>query len=274
MLRVLGVYREREFSPGRSAADAAIIDAVLKRLQTAGAAVSTLTAAQMLHRTVGGFDLVLAMCQSEAALARLAALQQAGTLVINSPHAIRSCYRDRLGDALKACAAPVPQGVLVATAQGLDRDRLGAIDARRGVYVKRGDLHALCADDVLRVGDEAGLAQALARFAARGVRLAYVQAAVEGSVIKFYGVTGTGYFSVADAAVGVPAGLHEAAHSAAVALGLEVWGGDAIVNGQQFKLVDFNDWPSFERVRAQAADAIARRALHLMRERRPAPEEN
>ena len=58
--------------------------------------------------------------------------------------------------------------------------------------------------------------------------------------------------------------LHGAAQSAAAALGLEVWGGDAIVDGEQFKIVDFNDWPSFERVRASAAAAIARRALELL----------
>ena len=41
--------------------------------------------------------LILAMCQSEEALQRLAHAQAAGALVINSPQAIRSCYRDRLG---------------------------------------------------------------------------------------------------------------------------------------------------------------------------------
>ena len=86
-------------------------------------------------------------------------------------------------------------------------------------------------------------------------------------MVKFYGVTDTDYFSVADAG-GVNAAtrtrLHRAAQSAAAALGLEVWGGDAIIEREQFKLVDFNDWPSFERVRAPAAAAIARRTLDLL----------
>ncbi len=50
-----------------------------------------------------------------------------------------------------------------------------------------------------------------------------------------------------------------------------MWGGDAIVDpeSENFKLVDFNDWPSFERVRAPAAagdrPARARFAGHAHR---------
>ena len=80
-------------------------------------------------------------------------------------------------------------------------------------------------------------------------------------------MTGTDYFSLAEAdsvTAALRNRLHGAAQAAAKALGLEVWGGDAIIVGEQFKLVDFNDWPSFERVRAAAAAAIARRALDLL----------
>jgi len=50
----------------------------------------------------------------------------------------------------------------------------------------------------------------------------------------------------------------------AEALGLEVWGGDALFDGNEFAIVDFNDWPSFSRVRDEAARAIARRSLQLL----------
>ncbi len=58
--------------------------------------------------------------------------------------------------------------------------------------------------------------------------------------------------------------LSEAATAAAGALGLEAWGGDAILNGDSFAIIDFNDWPSYSRVRAPAARAIARRAISLL----------
>lgn len=268
MVRALGVYRETEFSPGKVGADAAIMDAVLAILAAQGADASAVAAAEFISRGAPQCDLVLAMCQSEPALTHLAALQQNGALVVNSPRAIRSCYRDRLGQVLEQASAPVPEGMLVETSSSVDRHVLAAIDPRRGIYVKRGDLHALFAGDVRRVDDEASLVLALADFAARGVRLAYLQAAVEGRVVKFYGVTGTGYFTVAEAEAApgsaLMARLHDAAQNAAAALGLEVWGGDAIVDGGQFKIVDFNDWPSFERVRQEAAQAIAGRVMRLL----------
>jgi len=268
MVRVLGVYREAEFSPGKIGADAAIMDAVLAILAARGVGTSALAATEFIRGHLPRCDLVLAMCQSEPALTRLNDLRQSGALMVNSPQAIRSCYRDRLGQVLKEAGVPVPEGILVETASSVDRRRLGAIDPRRGIYVKRGDLHALFAGDVRRVEDESSLAAALVDFAARGIRLAYLQAAVEGRVVKFYGVTGTDYFTIADAQA-APADalfprLHEAAQKAAMALGLEVWGGDAIVEGAQFKIVDFNDWPSFERVRAEAGKAIAQRVLELL----------
>jgi hypothetical protein len=66
---------------------------------------------------------------------------------------------------------------------------------------------------------------------------------------------------VAEAAVRA---LSEAATAAAGVLGLGAWGGDAILSGDRFAIIDFNDWPSFSRVRAPAARAIARRAISLL----------
>ncbi len=269
MVRALGIYRESEFSPGKVGADAAILDAVLARLAARGIVTSAVAAAELIRGQVPDCELIVAMCQSEQALERLSAQQSAGVVVVNSAQAIRSCYRDRLGQVIAQAGVPAPEGMLVETAVAIGQRRMGALDPRRGIYVKRGDLHALSTGDVRRVDDEASLALALKDFATRGIALAYLQAAVEGRVVKFYGVTGTSYFSVAEAAA-APSGplgarLHKAAQDAAVALGLEVWGGDAIVDGGQFKIVDFNDWPSFERVRPQAAEAIAGRVLQLLR---------
>jgi hypothetical protein len=266
MVSAVGVYREHEFSPGKVAADAAILDAVLANLAAHGIETSAVDAAEFAAGQQSRCALVMAMCQGEAALQRLARAQAEGALVINSPQAIRSCYRDRLGAILKNAAAPVPDGVLVETGAGIDRRAIATLDPQRGIYVKRGDLHALFDSDVRMAGDEAALALALRDFSARGIRLAYLQQAVEGRVVKFYGVTRVDYFSVAapDASPSELLGrLKEAAQAAARALGLEVWGGDAIVDpaNENFKIVDFNDWPSFERVRAPAAKAIAQRAI-------------
>ncbi len=267
-VRVLGVYRETEFSPGKVEADAAILDCVLDHLRARDIEVVTIEPARFVEAAPDGFDLVLAMCQGERTLSRLAALEKAGILAINSPHAIRSCYRDRLGPALEAAGVPTPAGVLVNTSTGIDSQSTSRLDLAAGVFIKRGDLHALIADDVVSVNGAVRISSALAGFAARGVKSAYVQQAVEGIVVKFYGVSGGGYFATLSDGAPLDASLQramaEAANAAAAALGLEVWGGDAIVNGDAFMIVDFNDWPSFSRVRAAAAQAIAGRCIHLL----------
>jgi len=94
-------------------------------------------------------------------------------------------------------------------------------------------------------------------------------------VVKFYGVGGGQEYFSSIAADGyqlpeeVRRDLISAAGRAATALGLEVWGGDAVIGGGGLSVIDFNDWPSFERVRAAAAPAIARRGLERLRRHAP-----
>jgi glutathione synthase/RimK-type ligase-like ATP-grasp enzyme len=270
-IQVMGVYREAEYSPGKVEADAAILDAVIDQLRVAGAETNAIDAARFVD---GGFatpHLVLAMCQGEAGLARLSTVEESGAVVINSALAIRNCYRDLLGAGLMRAGVPVPEGVVVRTAAPLDLKPLRTIDLSSPMYVKRGDLHALGPHDVVRVEGLEQLEATLIRFARRGVQLAFVQQEVVGEVVKFYGVSGGEYFATvaegaADLSDGQRRALNHAAATAAGALGLEIWGGDAIVKGDRFSIVDFNDWPSFNRVRDDAARAIARRSLmHLRR---------
>ena len=273
-IQVMGVYREPEYSPGKVEADTAILDSVLAQLRASGAVTTALDAASFIAGNYPAPHLVLAMCQGQRGLARLATAEESGAVVINSALAIRNCYRDLLGAGLMRAGVPVPEGVVVRTAVPLDLRPLRTVALSSPVYVKRGDLHALGPDDVQRADGREQLEAILTRFASRGVQLAFVQQEVVGEVVKFYGVTGGEYFA-AIAESGAPLtdsqrrALNQATAIAASALGLEVWGGDAIFNGDRFSIVDFNDWPSFSRVRADAARAIARRSLLFLR-RHPA----
>jgi glutathione synthase/RimK-type ligase-like ATP-grasp enzyme len=269
-IRVMGVYRETEFSPGKAEADAAIIDAVLAHLDAAGARTSAIDASRFISEPLPEVRLVVAMCQGGPALSRLAAAEESGAVTINSALAIRNCYRDLLGTGLMRAGVPVPEGGLVRTSEPFDLKALRGLDLSSPMYVKRGDLHALGPNDVRRVEGLEQLEATLLRFSRRGVAAAYVQQEVTGEVVKFYGVGGGEYFSAVapgDGALGETAklALAQAASQAASALGLEVWGGDAVVKGERFSIVDFNDWPSFERVRDEAARAIARRCTLLLR---------
>jgi len=272
-MRALGIYREPEFSPGKIGHDAAILDAVLAELKRYGVEIFAISAADFVNDPPEGPDLVLAMCQGERALGRLVELEQQGALAINSALAIRNCYRDLLCAGLVHAGVPVPTGALVRTgSRPPDLSPLGVLDLDSPMFVKRGDLHALAPDDVQRVESRGALRAALSGMAERGVPVAYVQQAVEGRVVKFYGVSGGEYF----AALGeegredsiserVRLELARNAAAAAAALGLEAWGGDAVIDGERFMMIDFNDWPSFNRVREAGARAIARRCLILAR---------
>lgn len=251
MSTLVGVFREPEFSPGRVADDAAILEDTREALASRG-----------ITMTLGGVELlaerqptaVLAMCQSRASLAALD--RCAATIpVINSPDAIRGCYRHETVRRLTDTTIPFPPTRLVATT-----DVGGATDAAP-CWVKRGDVHAMSAGDVVFAEHPTDVRAALTDFAARGITRAALQAHVEGLVVKFYGVADGRFFRCYTQGAEIPAPLSvlwEAARSGALALGLEVFGGDLVVTAEGCPvLVDINDWPSFARCRAEAADAIA-----------------
>jgi glutathione synthase/RimK-type ligase-like ATP-grasp enzyme len=271
--RAIGIYREHEFSPGKVEADAAIMDAVLHELSLLGVETSAVDAKTFAAGTSPvDADLLLVMCQGEAALKRVAEMEARGILTLNTALAIRNCYRDLLGIGLMRAGVPTPDGAVIGTASPVNLKGLTALDLDAGVYVKRGDFHALGAEDVQKVVGKAPLLETIQGFARRGVHTVYVQQAVEGRVVKFYGVSGGEYFSVlgeeGEVDASVARELAEAASVAAAALGLQAWGGDAVLSGGRFAIIDFNDWPSYSQVRAPAARAIARRAMRLIRRTR------
>ena len=194
--RALGIYREPEFSPGKVEADAAILDATMAELKREGVEIRTLDAVTFAQGAPIRADLVLPMCQGPRALKRLAEVEQAGAIAINSALSIRNCYRDLLAPGLERAGVPTPPGVLVPADEPLDSRKLAGVDLSAGVFVKRGDLHALAPDDVQRAADRAEVEAILAGFARRGVRFAYVQQEVVGRVVKFYGVSAGAHFSV------------------------------------------------------------------------------
>ena len=100
-------------------------------------------------------------------------------------------------------------------------------------------------------------------FFGKGIRDILVQRHVDGPVVKFYGVGQREYFRAYLADDGEEftskAGqLRSIARQAARAVGLEVYGGDAILTERNGPvLIDLNDWPSFSRCCRSAARSIA-----------------
>jgi glutathione synthase/RimK-type ligase-like ATP-grasp enzyme len=257
---VLGVYRERVFSPGKIDADAAVMDAALEHLAGLGHRVSAVRA-EALDPSRPCPSAVLTMAQSGPALAVLAGWQARGARVVNSVGAVRNCYRKPLVALLAGAGIPIPAGQVTPVDAAAGRIAPGRT-AR--IWLKRGDVHAVQAGDVVAVASRAEAERALDHFRRQGIADILVQAHVDGPVVKFYGVGASGFFRAyrspggEDVTARVPT-LPALAAAAAAAVGLDVYGGDAVLNEERGAvLVDLNDWPSFSPCSRAAGAGIAR----------------
>ncbi|HYX20665.1 MAG TPA: hypothetical protein VFA98_07450 [Thermoanaerobaculia bacterium] len=260
-----GIYRELAHSPGRETDDAEILRATAVELDRLGLAVA-LKAPDELPG-VDDFGAVpphlFVMCERVAVVEKLAAWESRGTRVVNRPSGIRNTDRERTLALFRAGAVPYPRTRPVETA--------APTAFESPCWVKRGDVHATAEGDVAYCGDAGTLEKNLARLASRGIPRAIVQEHVEGDLVKFYGVAGLEegerpswfqWFYHRDQRLSNHAFDHDALAAttsrAAAALGLEVYGGDAIVSeGGRLTIIDLNAWPSFALFRPAAAVHIA-----------------
>jgi hypothetical protein len=260
-----GIYRETAHSPGRIDDDAAIMNRVGEGLAARGFNVELVAsdAADAAFETPGAN--IFAMCERSDVLDRLKSAAQVGAIVVNSPDAIRNPYRHRMVELFVRHRVSAPASQVVAT----DAGKLGP---GAGVWIKRYDFHATQPDDVMYTASEEGWRKALRRFAERGFPYVVVQQNVPGDLVKFYGVSrdaaeprGASWFEwFYHRDKGMMghrfevARLRDAALGAAAAVGLEIFGGDAIIRADgEPVIIDLNAWPSYARYRDQAAQAIA-----------------
>ncbi len=256
---LLGIYREKVYSPGKVHVDAAVLDAALSELSCTGLKIESCEA-ESLNSSAPRPDIVLTMAQSYRVLNLLEQWSSSGSLIINSVQSIRNCYRKLLMRMLADAGLPVPAGYLITLGE-TGKDDIGDFSNR--LWLKRGDVHAVQEGDVASVISEEGLTAALQHFREIGVRDLLVQDHVEGPVVKFYGIGGQRFFrayleSSGEEVTAKMASLWAFAAQAAAVLGLQVYGGDAVLTADSGPvLIDFNDWPSFSRCSRSAGQAIA-----------------
>lgn len=258
MTRVLAIYRAERFSPNSVARDKAILDAVGCRLRCLGYYVDYVDEG-MLSSGMRA-EVFLTMGREARTADVLEAQMREGAVVINSPEAIRACARDLVDTVMRKYGIPA-----------------APLAGCCGYWIKRGDEAAQGSGDVRYAADEAERDRIVAAFSSRGISRIVVTAHVEGDLVKFYGVRGTGFFRYfyptddgewkfsdelkngqASHYVFSEEALQNDAERLAGLLGVDVYGGDCIVRSDgSYALIDFNDWPSFSRCRDEAADAIA-----------------
>lgn len=262
--RCWGLFREREHSPGRESDDAEILRLTGKYLEGRGFQVE-LRAPEDLAAAEAPPDGVFFMCERMEALRTLLAWQERGVRLINTPQAVLNTYRERMVAQLREANVTFVPSRLVAT-----RSPAGVV--RLPIWVKRSDVHNTQDGDVVFAETPAAVTAALDGLAARGIEGAVLQPHVPGDLIKFYGIGPGGgadggppwfrwFYHRDQRLAGHPfdaGALARLVRAAAAALGLEVYGGDAIASADgSLQLIDVNAWPSFALYRDEAAPVIA-----------------
>jgi hypothetical protein len=271
------IYRELAHSPGRETDDALILRATAEKLAPMGFDVELKTAeeiAEISETSAEPPPFLFVMCERLPILDRLEQWERAGSCVVNTAAAIRNTYRDKTVLLFEKFRVPFPASVMVPTSLPIPREAEFR-ESPAGCWVKRGDVHATEPLDVAYAPDPSGLRDALAAMQDRGIPRALVQEHIAGDLIKYYGVgevdpevpadNGGGWFQWfyhrGQELHGYsfdPAELASAASRAAAALGLEVFGGDAIATRDgRLVIIDLNAWPSFALYRDTASGQIA-----------------
>jgi hypothetical protein len=264
-----GIYREIEHSPGREVDDALILRRSAEKLEAEGVAVRLMTADDLPEPEGELPPFLFHMCESLSTLDRLRRYEERGVIEVNAASSVVNAHRDRSIPLLERGGVTFPASRSVETSG--DPDLLFR-EGFEPCWVKQADVHKTREGDVVMARTRAEAAGALSRMSARGIRRAVLQRHVEGDLLKFYGVGRSGgsagsqpwfeWFYHRDQRVSGHGfsveTLSALASRAAAAVGLEVYGGDAIVDerGEIF-LIDLNAWPSFALYREEASSRIA-----------------
>ena len=260
MKHLLGLYRERQYSPGRHLSnDVLLLNQIAHRLREREFAVDLLTLGEADSRRWEA-AIIFSMCQGRSSLESLAEWEREGVKIINSPRSALNTHRDRLPALMVDAGVSFPPTHLVRTRES---DAPCPLALNGGIWLKRGDVHASVTADVQWIDSRARLDAGMADFARRGIEVAALQAHRAGDEIKFYGVAASGFFHwfYSGEASKYPfnfVALEELVDRAAAATGLDIFGGDVIVSpAGELTLIDLNDWPSFAPCRERASYAIA-----------------
>ena len=268
-LRIVGVSRGNEYSPNHVGNDAAIFKAVAEELEKKGCEVIIYPEKDFVAQGVEA-DFIFDMARDRATINRLQEMEKKGTVVVNSAFGIDNCVRKPMTELLMKYQVPHPESYIIPTNGPFTPNVFPC-------WIKRGNSHAMVKEDVVYVECREEAEHVLADFQKRGIPEAVVNKHLVGDLIKFYGVQGTDFFytfypseqshskfgleAINGESRGYPFDLKKLqamSNLAAEVLNVPVYGGDCVVSAEgDIRIIDFNDWPSFARCRAEAAPYIA-----------------
>ncbi|WP_134091533.1 hypothetical protein [Olivibacter sp. XZL3] len=276
-IKIIGVRRGRTFSPNHIGNDEAIFLLSMDALKREGCDVRIYSEEEFLQDdAVSADSCVVSMAREKTVIKKLQQLEAQGACVINSAFGVENCFRTNMTNLLVKNQIPYPKSIIVST--DCRDERLFNEFPQPGVWIKRGDFHAIHKEDVTFVSSrEEGLG-ILREYALRGIPDAVISKHLVGDLVKFYGVRGTDFFfwfypyehnhhkyahyeQINSKLVYnqfEENGLKQIALNAARVLDVHIFGGDAIIDPEgNITIIDLNDWPSFAPCRESAASSIA-----------------
>jgi hypothetical protein len=275
-LEILGVHRNRKFSPNHIGNDDAIFSLTAKELEKLGCKITICCEDEFLNAEAINHQKIFTMARQKEVVGKLQKLEKNGTQVVNSAFGIENCFRTNLTNALNLNNIPVADSYIVPTSY--TGDEVFDSITGKGYWIKRGDFHAIHKEDVSFARSKEEAKEILREYALRDIPDAVISKHLVGDLVKFYGVRGTDFFfwfypydnnhhkyseyqSINGDSVYYSfdqSELQKVATEAAGVVGIDVYGGDAIVGKDGiFRIIDLNDWPSFAPCRDQAAGHIA-----------------
>lgn len=260
-IKIAAVKRANKFSPNHIEDDYLILKMTGDHLEKLGSVVRYYDE-EIVEESFIKNRVMFSMGRTSAALKALENMQQKGAIVINPVEGIRNCFRENTVRILKENNILSPDFILTDTSVVPPEDYVKSKFNSEKLWIKR-DGHIIHREDIALVRSYDELRSILKEFSLRGIRKAIIQEHIKGSEIKFYAVKGRDFFHWYFVNGRENLNFNEEflrgeALRAAEALGIEVFGGDAIIDDKgNIYFIDLNDWPSFAPVREEAAENIA-----------------
>ena len=259
-LTFAGIRRKTEFSPNHVVNDLLIINQTADALRALGADVIMYDEGTISTDSVKE-NLIFSMVQGPIGSKTLQKIEGRGAFAINSAQGVMNCYRHNMVTLLPKAGIPFPKSVIVSTDTEINWQSAGFKSSK--IWIKRGDVHAVHKEDVTITNTDDEELNLLKEFQQRNIREAILQEHLDGDTVKFYALRGNDLFHwyYLNGVYQTPFDqkkLRELADASAEALGLYVFGGDAIIGKDgSITIIDINDWPSFAPIREQASKEIA-----------------
>ena len=273
-MKIAIITRSTKDSPNMVAKDAAILESVSRELETLGAVI--VNAEEDFEEEC---DAVCHMSRSADILKKLRKAEAKGVTVINNPESVERCSRILFMKMLQQAGVPQPPFRIIEDADELDMLHYPA-------WIKKAEGWSCHKDDVAYAGNAHEAKAILEQMHRRGIGRAIYSKHIEGDLIKFYAVGNDWFHSCypeqgktkfgLEALNGTPkhysfdcGELKRIAGKAAEAIGVEIYGGDCIVDkAGNIYIIDINDFPSFSAVRKEAAEEIAKHIANTVKKKR------